>query len=73
MLLKTRMRAGQALVEYALILTFVALIVVGGLIVLGQRISSTFNAVNSALGNPAIAPAPTNTVKPVPTHKPKNH
>jgi len=71
MLLKTRKRAGQALSEYALILALVALIVVGGLVVLGPRISSTFNAIGSALGNPTAMPTPTKTARPVKTAKPK--
>jgi pilus assembly protein Flp/PilA len=41
---------GQALVEYALILTMIALLCVGGLTLLGGNIVSFLNFVASALG-----------------------
>lgn len=43
------LQRGQGLVEYALIIAFVALIVVAALVVLGPRIASIFNRVNSSL------------------------
>jgi pilus assembly protein Flp/PilA len=40
---------GQALVEYALIISLVALIAVGGLTFAGGRVSSMFSAIGSKL------------------------
>jgi pilus assembly protein Flp/PilA len=40
---------GQTLVEYALILAFIALVVLGAVIFLGSRISSLFNSIGSSL------------------------
>ena len=40
---------GQALVEYALIISLVALIAVGGLTFAGDRVSSMFSAIGSKL------------------------
>ncbi len=40
---------GQGLVEYALIIVLVAVVVIAALVVLGPRISSVFNRVNSSL------------------------
>lgn len=40
---------GQGLVEYALIIALVAIVVIAALVILGPRISSVFNRVNSAL------------------------
>lgn len=42
--------AGQGLVEYALILVLIAIVVIGILTVLGNRISTVFSAINSGLG-----------------------
>jgi pilus assembly protein Flp/PilA len=42
---------GQALVEYALILTMIAVVCVGGLTLLGGNIASFLNLVASALGS----------------------
>ena len=52
--LKRRRRArlrerGQGLVEYALIIAFVVIVVVGGLVLLGPSINSIFNQVQPAL------------------------
>ena len=40
---------GQGLVEYALIIAFVAIVVIAALVVLGPRVASIFNRVNSNL------------------------
>jgi pilus assembly protein Flp/PilA len=51
-------QAGQGLVEYALILVFVAIVVVGILSMLGVRVSSVYQEVNcglsTAMGNGAV-------------------
>ena len=44
-----RNEEGQALVEYALIISLVALIAVGGLTFAGGRVSSMFSAIGSKL------------------------
>ena len=41
---------GQGLVEYALILVLIAIVVIGILTVLGQRVSGVFSNINSGLG-----------------------
>jgi Flp pilus assembly pilin Flp len=51
--LNLRNEEGQALVEYALIISLVALIAVGGLTFAGNRVSSMFSAIGSKLN---IAP-----------------
>jgi len=40
---------GQGLVEYALIIAFVVIVVVGGLVLLGPSINSIFNQIQPAL------------------------
>ncbi len=40
---------GQGLVEYALILVLIAIVVIGILTVLGNRVSAVFSEVNSGL------------------------
>jgi pilus assembly protein Flp/PilA len=40
---------GQGLVEYALILVFVAVVVIAGLMVLGPMIGNVFSNVNNSL------------------------
>lgn len=40
---------GQALVEYALILTLIALVVIGALTLLGGKVAALFSKVGSAL------------------------
>jgi pilus assembly protein Flp/PilA len=40
---------GQALVEYALLLSLIAVVSIGVLTLLGQSVSSIFSQVNSAL------------------------
>jgi pilus assembly protein Flp/PilA len=40
---------GQGLVEYALILVLIAIVVIGILSVLGQRVSTVFSQINSGL------------------------
>lgn len=39
----------QGLVEYALILTLVAIVVIAALMILGPMIGNTFSAINSSL------------------------
>ena len=41
---------GQGLVEYALILVLIAIVVIGILTFLGQRVSGVFSNINSGLG-----------------------
>lgn len=43
---------GQGLVEYALILVLIAIVVIGILTLLGQRVSSVFDTINSGLQQP---------------------
>lgn len=40
---------GQGLVEYALILVLIAIVVIGILTVLGNRVSTVFSQINSGL------------------------
>ncbi|MDP9309338.1 MAG: Flp family type IVb pilin [Chloroflexota bacterium] len=40
---------GQGLVEYALILVLIAIVVIGILSVLGNRVSTVFSQINSGL------------------------
>jgi Flp pilus assembly pilin Flp len=47
--LNLRNEEGQALVEYALIISLVALIAVGGLTFAGNRVSTMFSAIGSKL------------------------
>lgn len=47
---------GQGLVEYALILVLIAIVVIGILTVLGNRVSSVFNRVNDGLNVPTPTP-----------------
>jgi len=42
---------GQGLVEYALILTLVALVVIAVLMILGPRIGSVFSSINKSLSS----------------------
>ena len=41
---------GQGLVEYALILVLIAIVVIGILTVLGNKVSTVFSNINSGLG-----------------------
>ena len=41
---------GQGLVEYALILVLIAIVVIGILTVLGNKVSQVFSTINSGLG-----------------------
>ncbi len=45
-------KAGQGLVEYALILALVAIIVIAVLMLLGTQIGSVFTTINSSLCGP---------------------
>jgi Flp pilus assembly pilin Flp len=47
--LNKRIKKGQGLVEYALILVLVAIIVIATLLVLGPKVGNTFSKVNSSL------------------------
>ena len=40
---------GQGLVEYALILVLIAIVVIGVLTLLGNKVSTVFSAINSGL------------------------
>jgi pilus assembly protein Flp/PilA len=40
---------GQGLVEYALILVLIAIVVIGILTILGNKVSTVFSSVNSGL------------------------
>jgi pilus assembly protein Flp/PilA len=40
---------GQGLVEYALILVLIAIVVIGVLTLLGNRVSQVFSSINSGL------------------------
>ncbi len=43
---------GQGLVEYALILVLIAIVVIGILTLLGNRVSTVFSQINSGLSRP---------------------
>ena len=47
--MSSRRERGQGLVEYALIIALVAVVVIAALVLLGPRIASIFNNVNSNL------------------------
>lgn len=47
--MSSRRERGQGLVEYALIIALVAIVVIAALVLLGPRLSSIFNNVNSNL------------------------
>ena len=49
---------GQALVEYSMILAFVAVVVVVVLALLGPALSNTYTNVAASLGSPSAAAAP---------------
>jgi len=40
---------GQTLVEYGLLVALIALVVIAALMILGQKVANTFNAINKAL------------------------
>ncbi|NNJ10643.1 Flp family type IVb pilin [Chloroflexales bacterium ZM16-3] len=42
---------GQGLVEYALILVLIAIVVIGVLTLLGNKVSTVFSNINSGLGS----------------------
>ena len=42
---------GQTLVEYGLLISLIALVVIAVLTVMGKRISNTFNKTQNGLGN----------------------
>ncbi|RMG92645.1 MAG: Flp family type IVb pilin [Chloroflexi bacterium] len=46
-----RREEGQGLVEYALLLTLIALVVIGILLTLGPNVANVFSRVTSAMGN----------------------
>lgn len=50
LLLRARDQAGQGIVEYALILTLVAIVVIVVLITMGSQVKNTFSNVSAALG-----------------------
>jgi pilus assembly protein Flp/PilA len=50
--------SGQDLIEYALLLVFLALAVITALPVLGQAVSNVFNKTKSSL-TPGVNPGPT--------------
>jgi Flp pilus assembly pilin Flp len=52
---RQRSRRGQTLVEYALILAFVAIITISVLASLGRQINSIFSRVNSGLSSAATS------------------
>ena len=45
------LESGQGLVEYALILTLVALVVIAVLMILGPRIGNVFSSINKSLSS----------------------
>lgn len=54
-------RRGQTLVEYALILAFIAVVAIAVLMATGSRVTSVFNTVNTQLGTAqvgGVAPTP---------------
>jgi Flp pilus assembly pilin Flp len=64
--------AGQGLVEYALVVTLVAVLAIAVLLFLGGHLMDTFNAVGGDLANPTMTagPTPGPTAKPTATPKP---
>ena len=53
----TKSERGAAMVEYALLLALIAVIAIGAITLLGQRVDGTFDSINSQLddANPAAA------------------
>ncbi len=49
---------GQGLVEYALILVLIAIVVIGVLALLGDKVSGVFSRVNASLPDPAYPGPP---------------
>ncbi|RRR76038.1 MAG: Flp family type IVb pilin [Candidatus Viridilinea halotolerans] len=49
---------GQGLVEYALILVLIAIVVIGGLTVLGDQLEGVYVEISCALGGSCSAPDP---------------
>ncbi len=47
--LTLRGHEGQGMVEYALIIVFVALVVIGALMILGPRVAGMYNTVGNSL------------------------
>jgi pilus assembly protein Flp/PilA len=41
---------GQTLVEYGLLISLIALVVIGVLTIMGRRLSNTFNSASSKIG-----------------------
>ncbi len=55
---KRRLSRGQGMVEYALLLVFIAVVVIVVLLTLGQQVANVFSNVAGALG---FTPTPTAT------------
>ncbi|MGH7641061.1 MAG: Flp family type IVb pilin [Candidatus Dormibacteria bacterium] len=64
-------RAGQGMVEYALILGLIALVTVVILQVVGSHTAGVYSNVNSALGSGTSTSTPTIAPTPTPKHKRK--
>lgn len=61
---RSKFRKGQGLVEYALILTLVAVIVIAVLMALGPKIGGIFSSVNNSLSGVASSGGAQPTVAP---------
>jgi len=48
---KSKYEKGQGLVEYAILLTLIAVLAIGTIAVLGNKNCNTFNSINNSLGN----------------------
>ena len=48
-------RKGQGMVEYALIIALVAVVLVGGLVLLSDQVGAVFTGITTALGGEAAA------------------
>jgi Flp pilus assembly pilin Flp len=48
---RSKYEKGQGLVEYAILLTLIAVLAIGTIAVLGNKNCNTFNSINNSLGN----------------------
>ncbi len=71
---RSRRSAGQGLVEYALTLSLIGILSIGGALVLGTAVADAFTSIGDSIGTPGggtpATAAPTKTPKPTATPKP---
>lgn len=59
--LKVEGEAGQAMVEYALLIALIALVVIGILVLLGPAVGSVFSGITSSVAGPDCTPCGVNS------------